>query len=73
MRPLTISIRHILLCIAHNMGLGHPLWTKTPPMKNRYEESGEQLPLAHNGESQAYNIATMNASMTDKAVVGPLI
>jgi hypothetical protein len=55
------------------MGLGHPLWTKTPPMKNRYEESGEQLPLAHNGESQAYNIATMNASMTDKAVVGPLI
>ena len=42
-------------------------------MNNRNEESREHLPLAHNGESQAYDIATMDASMTDKAVVGPLI
>ena len=46
---------------------------KTPPLNNRHEESGGPLPLAHNGESQAYDVAMMNASMTDKAVVGPLI
>lgn len=55
------------------MGLEHPVWTKTPPLNDRHEESGEHLPLAQNGESQAYDIATMNASMTNKAVVGPVI